>query len=70
MPEMDGYESTREIRKISTTVPIVAVTAYAYTSDEKKVMERGFNGYMAKPIKAPALKREVTAMLNKRIILM
>ena len=70
MPEMDGYEATREIREMSTTVPIVAVTAYAYISDEKKVMERGFNGYMAKPIKAPALKQEVTAMLNKRIILM
>ncbi len=36
MPEMDGYEATREIRKLSANVPILALTAYAYASDEEK----------------------------------
>ena len=70
MPEMNGYEATAEIRKLSTTVPILAVTAYAYASDEKQVKESGFNGYMAKPIKGHDLKKEVQMILDKRIVFM
>lgn len=47
MPVMDGYEATREIRKYSAKIPIIAVTAFAYASDEQKVMESGFDGYYA-----------------------
>lgn len=36
MPVMNGYEATREIRKYAPNVPIIAVTAFAYASDEKK----------------------------------
>lgn len=57
MPVMDGYEATREIRKYSAKIPIIAVTAFAYASDEQKVMESGFDGYMPKPINAKLLKR-------------
>lgn len=56
MPVMDGYEATREIRKYSAKIPIIAVTAFAYASDEQKVMESGFDGYMPKPINAKLLK--------------
>ena len=42
MPVMDGYEATREIRKFSLQVPIIAVTAFAYASDEQKAMDNGF----------------------------
>lgn len=52
MPRMDGYEATREIRKKSTTVPIIAVTAYAFASDKERIMENGFNSYVSKPINA------------------
>jgi len=68
MPVMDGYEATHEIRKISADVPIIAVTAFAYASDEQRVMENGFDGYMAKPINAPQLKKQIAATLQKRII--
>jgi signal transduction histidine kinase/CheY-like chemotaxis protein len=68
MPVMDGYEATHEIRKISADVPIIAVTAFAYASDEQRVMENGFDGYMAKPINAPQLKKQIAAILQKRII--
>ena len=43
---MDGYEATREIRKLSLDVPIIAVTAFAYASDEQRAMENGFDGYL------------------------
>lgn len=60
MPNMDGYEATKEIRKISTTVPIVAVTAYAFASDKERIMSIGFNGYISKPINPVKLETEIT----------
>jgi len=70
MPNMNGYEATREIRKLSESVPIIAVTAYAYTSDKQKVMESGFNGYMSKPLHAGKLRDEIIATLNRNFIMM
>lgn len=43
MPVMDGYEATKEIRKYSAKVPIIAITAFAYASDEQRVMASGFD---------------------------
>ena len=70
MPVMDGYEAIREIRKYSAKIPIIAVTAFAYASDEQKVMESGFDGYMPKPINAKLLKAQLVDIMQKRIILL
>lgn len=70
MPVMDGYEATQEIRKFSAKVPVIAITAFAYASDEQKVMESGFDGYMPKPINAKQLKAQLTDIMQKRIILL
>lgn len=69
MPVMNGYEATREIRKYSSQVPIIAITAFAYASDEQKVMDNGFDSYMSKPINAKHLKEQIKATLNKHIIM-
>jgi len=69
MPVMDGYEATRRIREISTRVPIIAVTAFAYASDEAKVMQSGFDDYMAKPINPGQLKAKIADILSHRLIL-
>ena len=50
MPVVDGYQATEAIRQLSSKVPIVAVTAFAYDEDKRKVMSRGFNGYLSKPL--------------------
>lgn len=60
MPYMDGYEATRNIRKISTEVPIIAVTAYAFSSDKERIMENGFNSYVSKPVNADRLLNEIS----------
>ena len=70
MPVMDGYEATKEIRKFSTRLPIIAITAFAYASDEQKVMESGFDAYMSKPINANQLKGQITSILKQHIMFM
>jgi signal transduction histidine kinase/ActR/RegA family two-component response regulator len=55
MPHLDGYEAARQIRKIDPSIPIIAVTAYAQKTDREKIMKKGFDGYLSKPVKMEEL---------------
>ena len=59
MPEMDGFDASRAIRKRELTtgahIPIVAMTAYAMTGDRERCLEAGMDGYVSKPIRAREL---------------
>lgn len=54
MPVMDGVEATKRIRAMdradAATVPIIAMTANAYASDEKEAIDNGMNAHLGKPI--------------------
>ena len=50
MPEMDGLEATKNIRKTDSEVPIIILTANAFDEDRKKAMECGMDGFLTKPI--------------------
>ena len=59
MPEMDGIEATREIRKLDKTgalsLPILAMTAETLASDREKILDAGMNDHLTKPVDRDAL---------------
>ncbi len=57
MPEMDGYEATRQIRQFNEKVIIIAQTAYALSGDKEKAIAAGCTDYISKPIKNSELLR-------------
>ena len=50
MPDMDGYEATRQIRQFNKDIIIIAQTAFALSGDRNKAMAAGCNDYISKPI--------------------
>ena len=50
IPDMNGYEATREIRQFNKEVIIIAQTAFALIGDREKALEAGCNDYIEKPI--------------------
>jgi PAS domain S-box-containing protein len=50
MPQMNGYEATRQIREFNKEVVIIAQTAYGLSGDREKAIEAGCNDYITKPI--------------------
>ncbi len=65
MPVMDGYESTREIRKLpgAEKLPIAAFSANAFEEDKKRSLEAGMNIHVAKPINIKELTRSLASLL-------
>jgi CheY-like chemotaxis protein len=61
MPEMNGYEVTREIRKLNKEIAIIALTAYTLAGEREKALAEGCNDYFAKPINQVMLTK---ALLN------
>ena len=81
MPKMDGFEATREIRKLETgnpqqspvanhqssiySIPIIAMTAHAMTGDREKCIDAGMDDYVSKPIKPEAFFSVINKVARK-----
>lgn len=63
MPGVDGYQATQAIREKDPSIPIVAITAFAFAEDEERVKQSGFTAYIAKPIKPEKLISCINSLL-------
>ena len=67
MPEMDGFEATREIRKLEAQkgghIPIIAMTAYATEGDRERCLAAGMDDYVSKPISAGKLFKTIETLI-------
>lgn len=68
MPEMDGYTATKEIRKLdrkdTAELPIIALTANAFTEDIEKTVEAGMNGCVTKPVNFNVLLKTINQFVK------
>lgn len=68
MPEMDGYATTRLIRKMPEpwcSLPVIALTADAMVGDKERCLEAGMNDYVSKPFRL----HEIEAVLKSRVLM-
>lgn len=69
MPVMDGVEATRRIRALeradAKTVPIIAMTADAFTQEQKRTLDAGMNCHLSKPINPQLLYQELSTYIRR-----
>jgi CheY-like chemotaxis protein len=65
LPDIDGYEITKQIRKIDKEIPIIAQTAFAMLNEREQILNSGFDDYLSKPIKKEILFKLLEQYLIK-----
>ena len=65
MPEMDGIQAFKHIKKINKEVPVFAITAFAMEEEKQEIEAMGFNKYFAKPVNKEELFSTLNEFLSK-----
>ena len=69
MPEMDGLEATKRIRKSSKkdakSIPIIALTANAFDEDVQRSLQAGLNAHLSKPVKPEAVFEALETLIKE-----
>jgi CheY-like chemotaxis protein len=63
MPIMDGYAATRMVKSRRPDIPVIAITAYALSTDKSKATEAGCDGIISKPLDQMILLGELKKYL-------
>ena len=68
LPVIDGWEATRQLKADETTrrIPVIALTAHAMASDERKAREAGCDDFDTKPIELPRLLDKIDTLLQPK----
>jgi two-component system cell cycle response regulator DivK len=68
MPELDGWEATRQIKAdpALTEIPVIALTAHAMQGDRERAIAAGCTDYHTKPIEFPKLLAQIESILQSR----
>lgn len=66
MPVMDGYEALEKIRVLAPSVPVIALTAYAFEADRQRMFQAGFDDCLAKPLRADELRQRIAEFLAEQ----
>jgi signal transduction histidine kinase/ActR/RegA family two-component response regulator len=64
MPEQDGFDLLRAVRRHRPALPVIALTAYASDRDRQRVLAAGFDAFLSKPVAAPELTEGIRAVLD------
>ncbi len=64
MPKMNGYDATREIKKIRKNLPVIAQTAYAMAGDREKSIQAGCDDYITKPLNIESLLPKINQFIG------
>jgi len=67
MPDINGYEATRQIRKFNKDIVIIAQTAFGLSGDREKAIAAGCNDYIAKPVNNARLLSLIEKHINKSV---
>jgi CheY-like chemotaxis protein len=63
LPVLDGYSCTRILRESGSRIIIIAQTAYGLSGDKEKIMSKGFNDFLIKPISQKQLIDKISGFL-------
>lgn len=63
LPEMSGFETTKIIKQENSSIPVIAISAYAFEEDKKRAAECGIDDYISKPVN----KNDLIIKINKHL---
>jgi CheY-like chemotaxis protein len=66
LPIMDGYDATRNIRKIFQSLPIIGLSAHAMSGDDDKARAAGCTDYLTKPVEEDLLLKKLKEYLGEK----